>query len=105
MVIPSDLNVRESPDISSKIIGLVHQGDTFKVIQTKDSWDQIKLSSSQTGWVYNAYIQRMLKNNSQTSVDKVEATVEAIDLNVREAPSLSSPIVGNLKLGNKNNSS
>jgi N-acetylmuramoyl-L-alanine amidase len=53
-VTASDLNVREAADISSKIINLVHQGDTFEVIQTMNNWDQIKLLSNQTGWVNNA---------------------------------------------------
>src|SRR5690348_11760009 len=50
-VIASHLNVREASDISSKIIGLVNKGDTFEIIRTSNNWDQIKLSSTQTGWV------------------------------------------------------
>lgn len=94
-VMAPDLNVRTSPDISAKTMGLVHQGETFKVIQTKNRWEQIQLSNSQIGWVYEDYIQRITPDNIK------EATVEAIQLNVREAPSLTSPIVGNLKLGTK----
>jgi N-acetylmuramoyl-L-alanine amidase len=89
-VIASELNVRENADNSSKIISLVHRGDTFEVIQTKNNWDQIKLPSNQTGWVHNAYV---------SSNNNIEATVEAPVLNVREQPSLSSPIVGILKMG------
>lgn len=94
-VMAPDLNVRTSPDISAKTMGLVHQGETFKVIQTKNRWEQIQLSNSQIGWVYEDYIQRITPDNIK------EATVEAIQLNVREAPSLTSTIVGNLKLGTK----
>jgi N-acetylmuramoyl-L-alanine amidase len=89
-VIAAELNVRENADSSSKIIGLVHRGETFEVIQTKNNWDQIKLPSSHTGWVHNAYV---------SSNNNIEATVEALVLNVREQPGLSSPIVGSLKLG------
>jgi N-acetylmuramoyl-L-alanine amidase len=89
-VIASELNVREDADISSKIIGLVHRGDTFEVIQTKNNWDQIKLTNNQTGWVSNAFV---------TSNKNIEATVEAWILNVREQPSLSSPIAGKLIMG------
>lgn len=94
-VIATDLNVRETGNISSKIIGLVHQGATFKIIQTKNNWDQIKLSSNQTGWVYNGYITKASSN------ENINATVEAIVLNVRENPNLSSSVVGTLKLGTK----
>jgi N-acetylmuramoyl-L-alanine amidase len=89
-VVASELNVREDADNSSKIIEVVHRGETFEVMQTKNSWDQIKLPSNQTGWVYNAYV---------SSNNHIEATVEALVLNVREQPSLSSPIVATLKMG------
>ena len=107
MVTAYDLNVREAADMSSKIIGIVHQGDTFKIIQTKNRWDQIKLSSNQTGWVYNAYIKKAeihdqtLKQAAPT--EKIKASVEAIVLNVRKNPRLSSQVVGKLKRGTKIN--
>jgi N-acetylmuramoyl-L-alanine amidase len=91
-VVASMLNVREDADVSSKIISLVHRGDTFEVIQTKNNWDQIKLTYNQTGWISNAYV---------TSNKNIDATVEAWSLNVREQPSLSSKIAGTLKLGSK----
>lgn len=87
-----DLNVREAADISSKIINLVHQGDTFEVIQTMNNWDEIKLLSNQTGWVYNGYL---------TPTEKIDATVKTFSLKAREYPNLSSHIVGYLKFGTK----
>jgi N-acetylmuramoyl-L-alanine amidase len=96
-----DLNVREAADMSSKIIGQVHQGDTFIIIQTKNSWDQIKLSSNQTGWIYNTYIKKAEINNQTLKqaapTEKIKASIEAIVLNVRKNPSLSSQVVGKLK--------
>ena len=66
---------------------------------------QIKLSSNQTGWVYNAYIKKAkLKTETSkrvTSTDNKEATVGVNVLNIREKPSLSSQVVGKLKLGTK----
>jgi N-acetylmuramoyl-L-alanine amidase len=96
MITASDLNVRNMGDISGHIIGVVHRGETFEMIQTKNKWDQIKLSPNQTGWVNNAYV--------TTKVNEEEdqpATVDAVVLNVREHPSLSSDIVGQLKLGSQ----
>jgi N-acetylmuramoyl-L-alanine amidase len=96
-----DLNVREAADMSSKIIGQVHQGDTFIIIQTKNSWDQIKLSSNQTGWIYNTYIKKAEINNQTLKqaapTEKIKASIEAIVLNVRKNPNLSSQVVGKLK--------
>jgi N-acetylmuramoyl-L-alanine amidase len=91
-VIASQLNVREDADISSNIIGLIHRGDTFEVIQTKNDWDQVKWRNNQTGWIYNAYV---------TSNKNIEATVDAFVLNVRKQPSLSSAIAGQLTSGSK----
>jgi N-acetylmuramoyl-L-alanine amidase len=91
-VIADKLNVREAADNSSKIIGQVHQGDTVEIIQTKNNWDEIKLSNNQTGWIYNAYL---------TPAENIGATVEAMVLRVHEKPNLSSKVVGKLKLGTK----
>lgn len=91
-VVASSLNVRESADISSKVIGLVQRGDTFDIIQSANRWDQIKLLNNKMGWVYHDYL---------TPTKNIEATVEAKVLNVREKPSLSSKIVGQLKWGTK----
>lgn len=91
-VMADKLNVREAPDNSSKIIGLVHQGDTFEIIQAKNNWDEIKLANNQIGWIYNAYL---------APTKTIGATVEAIVLRVRQQPNLSSKIVGKLKLGSK----
>ncbi|MBT2655259.1 N-acetylmuramoyl-L-alanine amidase [Bacillus sp. ISL-18] len=86
------LNVRESADLSSKVISRVHQGETFDIIQKRNDWDQIKLVNNQTGWVYDAYI---------TSTEKIAGTINTFSLNVRERPSASSSIVGYLKSGTK----
>jgi N-acetylmuramoyl-L-alanine amidase len=107
MVTAYDLNVRAAPNMSSKIISLVHQGHTFKLIQTKNSWEQIKLSSNQTGWIYNAYIKKA-EIHDQTPkqaspTEKVKAKVEAVVLNVRKNPRTSSKIVGKLIRGTNMN--
>jgi N-acetylmuramoyl-L-alanine amidase len=91
-VTTANLNVREAAGISSKIIGMVHQGDSFDIIQSMNNWDQIKLLSNQTGWIYNAYT---------TPIKSIGATIAAKVLNVRESPSLASPVVGILNLGTK----
>lgn len=86
------LNVRESADISSKVISRVHQGGTFEIIQKQNGWDQIKLVNNQTGWVYDAYL---------TPTEKIVGTIDTFSLNVRERPSASSSVVGYLKSGTK----
>ncbi|NRD76841.1 N-acetylmuramoyl-L-alanine amidase [Bacillus sp. BRMEA1] len=84
------LNVREAADSTSKIIGQVHHGDTFDIIQTKNQWDEIKLANNQIGWINNTYL---------APKESIPATVEADVLRVREKPSLTGKIIGKLKLG------
>ncbi|ULT56663.1 N-acetylmuramoyl-L-alanine amidase [Neobacillus drentensis] len=86
------LNVRESADLSSKVISRVHQGETFDIIQKRNDWDQIKLANNQTGWVYDAYL---------TSTEKIAGSINTYSLNIRERPSSSSRVVGYLKSGAK----
>ncbi|MDQ0201872.1 N-acetylmuramoyl-L-alanine amidase [Neobacillus ginsengisoli] len=68
---------------------------------------QIKLSSTQAGWVLNVNIkQARVKFKTKTHkrvtpTENLEATVGVNGLNVREQPSLSSSVVGKLNLGTK----
>ncbi len=91
-VIAANLHVREDASISSKILGLVHQGDTFEIKQEKNGWDQIIFSDNQTGWVNNRYV---------ITAKNIEATVEANALNVREKPTVLSKTISQLNLGEK----
>lgn len=89
------LNVRESGDSSSRIISVVHRGDILHIVQTKNDWDEITLSNNQSGWVNSRYVTNVKKQ----TIENTASTVEAIVLNVREKPGLSSQIVGKLKSG------
>ncbi|MDR6999300.1 N-acetylmuramoyl-L-alanine amidase [Neobacillus niacini] len=91
-VTATNLNVRESPGISGKVMGLVHKGDTYEVIRKKNNWDQIKLKNNQIGWISHAY----------TAPPKnVGATVKVDFLNVRSGPGVSNPVIGKLDWGAK----
>ncbi|WEG13673.1 N-acetylmuramoyl-L-alanine amidase [Pullulanibacillus sp. KACC 23026] len=84
------LNVREAGDLSSPIMTVIHKGDRLTVIQTKNNWDEIKLSNNQTGWVSTTYITKAAPTES------IGATVKAPVLNVRETPGLTSQVVDQL---------
>ena len=90
-----DLNVRESGGNSSEIIDVVHKGETFTVIQTVNHWMQVKLADQQTGWLYSGYVKRIAANKD------TKATVNAPALNIRQAPDLSSDVIGQLPSGVK----
>ncbi|OIK10620.1 hypothetical protein BIV60_20590 [Bacillus sp. MUM 116] len=91
-VTASHLNVRESPDISGKVKGIIHKGESYKVIQKKNNWDQIKLKNNQIGWASHAYL---------APTNHIGATVKVDFLNIRQGPNISSPVIGKLYWGAK----
>ncbi|MFQ3544214.1 N-acetylmuramoyl-L-alanine amidase [Halobacillus rhizosphaerae] len=95
VVTAPDLNVRESGGNTSKIIDVVHKGETFTVIQTVNHWTEVKLANQQTGWLYSGYVKKI------ASKVETEATVHAPALNIRQEPDLSSDVIGQLPSGAK----
>lgn len=81
------VNVREQPGTTYSIVTQIHQGETYTLIDHKDDWYKIKLSSNQTGWIASSLAEQQAKAKT------VMATVNTDILNVRaEADSTSSKI-------------
>jgi hypothetical protein len=59
-VISRSLNVRESPSLKSRIVGVIKQDETYEVIETKtvekQKWIKIKLEDGTEGWVLSKYV-------------------------------------------------
>lgn len=57
-VITNSLNIRTSPTIANNKCGVVHKGDVYTIIETKDGWGKLK---SGTGWIKitNKYCERL----------------------------------------------
>jgi len=59
-VIPRSLNVRESPSLKSRIVGVIKQDETYEVIETKtvekQKWIKIRLEDGTEGWVLSKYV-------------------------------------------------
>jgi N-acetylmuramoyl-L-alanine amidase len=83
------LNVREGPGTSYPIKKKLNKGEIYTVAQEKNDWVQLKLSTTETGWVSRQYVADM-NENMQATVDR---------LRVRSAPSSQASIIGYLKLG------
>ena len=54
--VTSHLNVREQPNLNSKIIDVLHLGKWVKVLEKNDDWTKIYLDSKKTGYVSNDFI-------------------------------------------------
>ena len=78
------LNVRSGPGQNFEVIGQVSENEKFPVLEEKDSWYKIQLTSNHMGWVASWLVEHQA--NSGT-VKLVEATVT--NLNVRKGPDAS----------------
>lgn len=54
-VLVEALNVRKKPDLTSKKIGTVSSGQSFKVLAREHNWVQIQYNDKKAGWVYSFY--------------------------------------------------
>lgn len=86
------LNVRQGAGLTNPVIGLVHQGEIFTVINKQNKWDKIELSNNQVGWVANWLVNDYIVKNEQ-------ATVTVPVLNIRDQGHLNANIIGELKQG------
>jgi len=54
-ILVDTLNVRKKADLTSKKVGTVSNGQSFKVLAQEHNWVQIQYSDKKTGWVYSFY--------------------------------------------------
>nr|WP_050608044.1 SH3 domain-containing protein [Clostridium niameyense] len=94
----SKLNIRISPNTSSKIIGSLNNGDSVNITGKSGQWYQIKYGSS-TAYVSADYISN--KSVTTNSYGVVSLSNKYSSLNVRSNPSLSSTVISSLAYGNK----
>ena len=94
----SALNVRSKPDLTSKKIDLVKQGQAFEVKEQTSNWVKIDLGK-ESGWVYSFHGTFVEKANQavagETSSNKSPFTVTILynGTNLRSEPSTDSEVV------------
>ncbi|RJR35406.1 MAG: peptide-binding protein [Deltaproteobacteria bacterium] len=84
-----NVNVRNAPSINAKVLFQIPFGYPVEVIQSKDSWVEIKDYEDDTGWVY----QPLIKRNVQT----VLVTPDLV--NIRQGPGLNYKVVDQIEGG------
>ncbi|MCM3650581.1 SH3 domain-containing protein [Metabacillus litoralis] len=100
------LNVRSGAALSSAVIAKVKKGQAYDVVEKKNDWIKIKLSSNSTGWVAEWLVtQRKGANHTSTtqSITSDGGTVEsaASGLRFRSGPGTSFAVVGVFEKGKK----
>ncbi|MGE8206125.1 SH3 domain-containing protein [Heyndrickxia sp. NPDC080065] len=90
------LNIRKGPGLSYPILEKAKKGDTYPLLQTKEDWYEVQISSGKSGWVASWHVKvDSFQSNSLTG------TINVDRLNVRSSPNLSSTIIEKLNTGDQ----
>lgn len=93
IVTGNDLNVRQSPDLSSEVLTQLSKGTKVKVISSSGDWYNISYNEV-IGWVFAEYL-------SVRDEAIGEGTISGNGVNIRIEPDLSSDVITKLNKGEK----
>lgn len=93
IVTASILNIRESADINSNIIGTYQMNDVITVVDKNDVW-----LKTDKGYCHSDYLK--LKTD-KINIEGEKYIVSATLLNIRENPDINSRIIGTYELGER----
>ncbi|HEX2927578.1 MAG TPA: SH3 domain-containing C40 family peptidase [Ruminiclostridium sp.] len=91
------LNLRKSPDTSSKILDQLTKGERMSLIGSSHGWYKVS-ENGKTGWVSAEYVS--LKKGSQSSSSHT-STLTGNNINLRKGPGISHGIVKKLSKNDK----
>ena len=102
------LNVRSGPGLNFKITQQIKKGETYPILDEKESWAKIKINSEE-GWVANWLVDKQIQSTSSTSTpssttsspNKLTIESNVPSLNVRSGPSTSFAILQKIDPGTK----
>lgn len=101
IVTATKLNVRQAASTNSDVIGSLKQGEKVKIVSKENSWAQIEYSGKR-GYVLLTYLKVEAAATEPTPTPAAESgTVTATKLNIRQAASTNSAIIGSLKQGDQ----
>lgn len=95
-VTASILNLRESPNTSSKILDKLTKGKQLKVIDSSNGWCKVT-ENGLTGWVSADYV----TNSILQSKPIQSGTIKGSSVNIRKGPGLTYNVITQLKKGEK----
>lgn len=97
------LNVRSGPGMSYSVVAKVKKGQTFGIVDKKNDWVQLKISSNQKGLVAAWLVNQKKPASSASQVTSSSTTVEssATGLRIRSGPGTTFPVTGVFEKGKK----
>lgn len=96
IVTASILNLRESPNTTSKILDTLKKGEQLKVIKSSAGWLKVT-ENGITGWINNKFVENV---KEQSSPEKV-GTIKGENVNIRKGPGLTYDVLKKLNKGAK----
>ena len=105
-------NLYERPEISSRVIAELRNGDSVTLIHQHNEWYVVKLTDNRLGWANESLFSDKNESTAQSVPDKKAETASAKDTEgrklvleaatgrIREMPSLESEVKFTLKKGN-----
>jgi N-acetylmuramoyl-L-alanine amidase len=99
------LRVRNGPGLNFQTIGHLNNGGQVSVLERNENWTKIS-SGEMNGWISSEFIivdngQASNQNTETTPSNRPTAIVTVDSLNVRNATSLQSKVIGRLQKGEK----
>ncbi|WP_018661062.1 N-acetylmuramoyl-L-alanine amidase [Heyndrickxia acidiproducens] len=91
IVAVSQLNVRESPSLSSATIASTSYGTRLQIVDTKRGWYQVRLADGTLGWVAGYYVEQEQQAQKEAKGDQVMLLQD--QTNLRSSPSLSASVL------------
>ncbi len=102
IVTASSINVRNSGNLTGKVIDSIKKGTSVTIIDEKNDWYKISYGSNKTGWVAGWYISQTSANQgnqSSANQKKKQAKIIYDGTNIRSGSSTSHSIVKRANLG------
>jgi N-acetylmuramoyl-L-alanine amidase len=96
------LRVRSGPGTSFRVIGFINKGQKFTVLGQNENWYKIN-SPFGEGWVVRDFLEiKTIKQESKQDNSGTKNNMGMVNgdtLNIRQAPSTTSPVIGKLTKG------
>ncbi|WP_066257824.1 N-acetylmuramoyl-L-alanine amidase [Neobacillus drentensis] len=96
------LNIRQEPSTSSPVIGKLAHGTSVIIYSTQNNWLDVGFTNLR-GWVSSEFIDSQSSDAKPGSTPKqkssITGTVTANSLSVRSGPSLNTPLLGSVSMG------
>lgn len=102
IVLADVVNLREGPGLTYKVIKSVKKGDELTYIERQGDWYKVQTGSTKA-WVANWLVEKNNKNNATPTNVAGIVVAQSDHLNIRQEPSVSSPMLAQLFTGNEAN--